>query len=72
MSAIFGPNECNIFGISRKKAIQYYYYYLFFITRLKLGKTNEKHKEKKNFSLSFLISILRKDCCMPKAFITSQ
>ena len=47
MSAIFCPNECNIFGISRKKAIQYYYYYLFFIIRLKLGKTNEKHKEKK-------------------------
>ena len=47
MSAIFCPNKCNIFGISRKKAIQYYYYYLFFITRLKLGKTNEKHKEKR-------------------------
>ena len=45
MSAIFGPNECNISGISWKKAIQYYYYYL--LHDKKLGKTNEKHKEKR-------------------------
>ena len=30
MSAIFGPNECNISGISWKKAMQYYYYYLWY------------------------------------------
>ena len=68
MSAIFGPNDCNISGISWKKAIQYYYYYLF---PDKNWEKQMKNTKKKN-SLSFLISILRKDCCMPKAFITSQ
>ena len=51
MSAIFGPNECNISGISWKKAIQYYYYYLL---HDKNWEKQIKNTKKKQFLFEFL------------------